>query len=952
MYLPLLLLQVLLQVEGKSERFEQDCIIYVSTNGTLNEACQCGADLRHPCASLVLALQGAKNFSGSVNIVIEPGQYSLTESVSFDGKSGLGILGGGDAAQVVVECQPFAGIAFKQSNKIIMENLSFVGCGARHLSTSRNLTSTSGHLPHPHLQFQVAVLFLLSEDITISHLIVRNSSGTGVALLNTIGDIVIAESLFVNNTANSTGNLPGGGGIYVEFSKCISSNFESGLLDHYISNSTYTITNSHFEDNEAITGEFDPTHYFSCPDCEHQFSFGRGGGLAVLFKGNARHNLINLTNSSFNRNRAKVGAGLFVSIENDSQNNSVKVTSTLFVSNKCYKQVVPPSTFSTGGGAGIFFLLYSRETITNYIVFKHCNFTNNFAYQGGGIAILSMSVASELALTNAAVFRNCTFERNAGRVGAAVNIFHWLSFPNVTRGGYSAVPSFENCTFCENGGTYKYLQGNVTGRTFATVYVEGIPTRFSGPTLYYRNSGSALVAQAASIEFASNANVSFIDNQGRNGGAMAILGNAWFVVYEGTRLTFSNNSASEKGGAIYAIQSEQHSTGYSHTCFIRYFDPYLPPQNWTSKFVFSNNTAFNRRKNSIHMSSLLPCTWPHNSTSPIEYDMKQTFCNWKGWEFKDLKPNSTCADEILTSPVKLTSNATQRPLLRVFPGKTEPLHVQALDELHHDVTNQTVFTASLQQPSTSADLRLLYISDDSLAVYGPPSTHTTVCLEAFDTIAVSMELDLSILTCPPGFVYNKKERKCSCGGGFKGLVHCKSEDFRSYLFLGCCISFSESEGFVIAARCPFTLGYEEPHELIPLPMSVYKLNDSFCGSKLGRRGRLCSDCKADHGVAVFSRSFKCVECTESYKHWLRLFAIDLVPLTVFFLIVFTFHISIASPATNSFIFFSQVISLPFEVLLISTGWTRWLNGANNTGTLRTGSRNGASRTLYCVNHTY
>ena len=144
--------------------------------------------------------------------------------------------------------------------------------------------------------------------------------------------------------------------------------------------------------------------------------------------------------------------------------------------------------------------------------------------------------------------------------------------------GYSVQPEFSNCRFRENNGIYQYLlekNRTVVGRTFVTVYVEGIPTYFSGSILFYRNTGSALVAQAACIEFESNANISFIENFGRTGGAMAILGNAWVVVCEGTQLTFNSNVASERGGAIYAFQTEQHLTAYSHRCFIRYSDPYL-----------------------------------------------------------------------------------------------------------------------------------------------------------------------------------------------------------------------------------------------------------------------------------------------------------------------------------------------------------------------------------------
>ena len=897
------LLLVALQVVGKGTSYEYNRTIFVSQNGTLNNSCWSEGSPEWPCASLDHALQGAETLSGFVKILIEPGEYTLTESIIFQGKTSLAILGYG--SETLIECHPLAGIAFNRSTEILMENLSFVGCGARRLSTSRDFTSSS----LPYLHFQVALLFLVSENIMLTTINVYSSNGTGVAFLNVIGDVMITDSMIVDNTANGTG-LPGGGGIYVEFSPCITPalNGESGLSNTYNSNATYNITGCQFGGNEASTGEFDIAHHFSRPGCEHQFSFGRGGGLAIFFKKGAKENHISLTNCSFRSNQAAIGGGLQVSIEDGSQNNTVQLASTTFVSNICYKQDVPPSTFSTGGGAALYFLLSPEvETNNNKVIFEFCDFTQNEAYQGGGIALLSTSVDSVLALTNVAEFHGCNFESNVARVGAAVNIFHWLSFPNAN--GFCATPKFRDCRFCENGGVYTYLQGNVTGSTFATVYVERIPTCFSGSILYYGNKGSALIVQAASIEFASNANINFTKNHGRIGGAMAILGNSWIVVHEETQLTFDSNVGTEKGGAIFVIQTEQHSTAYSHTCFIRYFDPYCPPQNWTSRFIFSNNTAFNQRRNSIHTSSLLSCTWP---TSSIESDINRTFCDWKNWKFKDLKPNSTCADEILTSPVKLN---TSDSMYKLFPGKSEALHIHALDELKHDVTNQTVFTVSLLNSSTSVNLSLLYVSNDSLTVDGPPKTQASISLETFDAIAVSLNLTINLQQCPPGFVY--REKRCNCGGGFHGLVLCKPENFTSYIQIGGCISFNKSYGSPVAAHCPFSAGYQESMEFI-------KLDYSFCDT-IDRNGRLCSKCKAGYGVGVFSSNFKCVNCTESYTNWLRYFATELVPLTIFFLIVLTFHISITSAATNAFIFFSQVISLPFEVLLIKTSLNMLLN---------------------------
>ena len=277
MYLPVclqILLLVVLQVEGyRDASYEYNRIIFVSQNGTLNTSCWREIDHACPCANFDLALQGVETFSGFVQIVVEPGHYNLTESFLFEAKISLAILGsGGDATQVVIECYPLAGIAFNKSSNILIENLSFVGCGAKRLSTSRNITSS---FPLPFLHFQVTLLFLFSENIILSNINIHNSNGTGIAFFNVIGDVEITDSVIVNN--NAPGNLPGGGGIYVEFSSCITTALgcKSGLWNPSISNSTYNITGCRFERNQASAGEFDVAYHLYDSGCENQFLFGR-----------------------------------------------------------------------------------------------------------------------------------------------------------------------------------------------------------------------------------------------------------------------------------------------------------------------------------------------------------------------------------------------------------------------------------------------------------------------------------------------------------------------------------------------------------------------------------------------------------------------------------------------------------------------------------------------------
>lgn len=58
------------------------------------------------------------------------------------------------------------------------------------------------------------------------------------------------------------------------------------------------------------------------------------------------------------------------------------------------------TTVSTGGGAALLFLP-SPELITNRnsIIFDFCHFTQNEAFQAGGVAVLSTSVTSNQSLS-------------------------------------------------------------------------------------------------------------------------------------------------------------------------------------------------------------------------------------------------------------------------------------------------------------------------------------------------------------------------------------------------------------------------------------------------------------------------------------------------------------------------------------------------------------------------
>ena len=89
------------------------------------------------------------------------------------------------------------------------------------------------------------------------------------------------------------------------------------------------------------------------------------------------------------------------------------------------------------------------------------------------------------------------------------------------------------------------------------------------------------------------------------------------------------------------------------------------------------------------------------------------------------------------------------------------------------------------------------------------------------------------------------------------------------------------------------------------------LNEIVCGP-FNRRGQLCGNCTEGHGLPVYSYSLQCVPCLESefQQNLLRYIAVAFLPLTVFYLFVILFKISITSGHMVGYIFTCQIFTTP------------------------------------------
>ena len=244
-------------------------------------------------------------------------------------------MGNGSEGEVVINCKPLASLAFFWSQDIAVNNISLFGCGALQNSTN---TNNGIHLA-AFMQIKVALVLFLNgcNTINITQIHVIESPGTGVVVYNSLGVVNIDESQFLCNGGFSSGDkvMYGGGGLVIE-------------VNEVISQSVCTITNAIFTQNTASSGKFSYTTFHS------YFGLGRGGGISVVFRGDAAtNNIVQINKVILDNNTAQFGGGLFLGFYDSASSNDVIITNGQAIQNMALVEKDTLLTATEGGGVFI-----------------------------------------------------------------------------------------------------------------------------------------------------------------------------------------------------------------------------------------------------------------------------------------------------------------------------------------------------------------------------------------------------------------------------------------------------------------------------------------------------------------------------------------------------------------------------------------------------------------------
>ena len=852
----------------------------------------CGPPFNDSCdfESLLHIMEKKLNHSSTLCIKINSANVPLNTNATFFGLESL-IINGNPDLNATITCQTgkTAGIVFNNISRLVVRNLIVTSCGTLHKLHGGVYSS--------------AVTILHSKDVVIENLTILKSVGIGLMIIDHQGGIVQVESSkFIENMiSESDSNILGGGGVYV-----------GGFKHQPPEPITFKFENCTFEQNIAHTRYY---NYLYTDDLGKPVSgYGLGGGAAILLERGLSNMHVIFSGCTFKRNEAFKGAGFVAQIEGASdsitQNMSVKVEHSLFEENGCS----PSKSAASGGGIQAYFVTCNETNFySNQIIIQNVTFIRNCAEFGGGLYLYS---DHEIHAEESNIFsiEGCRFEGNRAHIGSAVDIV-----PNVFERMTSrilTVPVFRDCVFINN--TVKVnFETNRTQTTYGigTIYVSLYNIKFEGITRFENNLGTAIHIVNGNIDV-SHSSVDFIENHGIQGGAVALIGQSLMVFGNNRQYTFVNNTALDKGGAIYVQVFDNHDITASRTCFIQYYDSKssIPQQNWNSTITFTGNRASAGRGHTVFATTLYSCQIINFGNLQLESINSSEVFSLRGISIQE--DTSLEGYQVTTEGAMLQYNGDSP--LEVIPGEQFAHGVTIRDDLNSQA--KVILIASIQSNSNvKLDTAFSSCVGEKIVLNGKPGEYANLFLRTTSSRLSYIQLWVKLIACPPGFIFNNTSLGCVCNSHkYIGMLNCTTTVFYGYLaprFWVGLLSDTENDSNteLVTSYCPFDFcNYNRTSTItlaVKLPQKYSQLNEAICGQF--RTGVACGSCVLGYTTYFHSPKYQCEKpmySTLCKIGWLFYILSELLPVTVVFIVVLVFNINFTSGVVNGFILYSQLLS--------------------------------------------
>ena len=601
--------------------------------------------------------------------------------------------------QITCDNQRSVGIAFYKSTNILISNLHFVYCGGNRLMKR---TCEGGNC----LNISTSLYFHGSVNISVNNVCLNRNFGYGLSIVDS--NVVLLNNVNVKNSNNfqleniiQRQHVPGGG-LYVEYSP-----------NYHAHRHVLQLTNCIFIENNASTSNL--------ISLNKTLPFGKGGGITLLYLGNAVRNTFHSSKGYVSSNEAISGGAVYIYFSENAINNTVILDK---------KFVMHNIAIQKGGG---FYIVQKKNN--NNIHFVDVFISNNNAIIGGCVFSIVenkhvniFSSQSNREDSNGRMFfRNCQFSYCEGKIGAAMYFQRmYINFHEL------------HVEYCQ---TKKSGYGG-----HGAVYVLDSLINLHGGTIIKNNNVTGFILNYSTMKLFNKTKLSH--NHGHNGGALSLYDNSRIILTSNSVLVLRNNSATNKGGAIYCLTNWISIKMSMDKCFIGFEDG--SPNNFNGAVIFENNIA--GFGNDIFSSTVKKCMQPNESS------LNDVIAKWPNFQF-----TNTDNDSIVTDPIYMDFYNTSS-WKNVYPGKFISPHIHLRDERNNQVQSEAIIIVS-NNVSIEQNKGLIVGKNSKIhfRLLGNENTRYNITIKTTSGVFLSRTLENLILKfCPFGFMYGKKVRKCIC----------------------------------------------------------------------------------------------------------------------------------------------------------------------------------------------
>lgn len=745
---------------------------------------------------------------------------------------------------------------------------------------------------------QAAIFAVNIRQFHMDSAMINGSYGYGLLGINIIGDSFVTHTLINSSNTNSltdycqtfkvtptqASECLGGNAVFLynDFPEC------PDTIKLY----TLTIINSTFSHGLNPIGIFETY-------------VGRGGGLGIIVTQKYYDVHVKLVNSTFTTNTARsFGSNLSIRFMITETNSSVGI-------HNCHIKLGRSNSDSAPDAipySSLVLLHGLYETsLGNYkncsnlprvtyppdyqkphrqlLLIEDCKFYGNV---GGAIYAVSFTSLLAVVHTYTILIRNCTFSKNVALRASALYVL------DISSENTNLLEMTVEDTIIEAHTTFTEVQSGIQS---AISFISSVERFTFRNCLFAHNNDSTLLLHDSNVYF-EGVNV-FKNNSAQYGGAIYLISNSIIYLHPNTWIIFDNNSALERGGAIYITGGTE--VAYFFNCAIQVFDPsFMETSKLNVTMMFINNTAI-EAGDAIYGGGIDLCF----ALAPSEFlylndTLTGTLIFDTITDF-DSQPPSTSL--VASDAVKICfcfegihDCSVKSWTVSKYPG--EEFHVSVIGIGQRDGTvpavvqtqhnyfqrTESTCTNASYRVSSSASTEQLYLTATTAKVNSPSPLLVTVNLIPCDTL-VGFRLDSEKEVC--SCELQLKLRNMTCDIDKKIITR------QPPFWLG-----NYSNNLLLHNHCPYDYCL-----LTQVDIAMVEPNISEqCA--FNRYGTLCGSC--GEGYSHVFGSSRCIKCSNAYLLLIFPFALAGIALVVF---LFALNLTVSVGTINGLIFYANIIKI-------------------------------------------